>query len=243
MAERQTRRPQKPLSERACGFESRSGHTVLPFQRLFKRTGPPRSHEKVTSRAVPAGCRPPPCPDPELPAQAGTAPAVRSRPRRITRRISSPKRTRCSIRAAATGLDVGPQPWMAQHRQGPTPEVLDVRHGLVAVGDEALHELTGEALIDGRAGLCLAELRHDARVRPRRRGFLRPVRSSWMSSASRPATICITSISIWADPAACGVSAAWRVPIAVCMPTGGSTFPSSSRQSRGTLTNASRKFH
>ncbi len=26
MAERQTRRPQKPLSERACGFESRSGH-------------------------------------------------------------------------------------------------------------------------------------------------------------------------------------------------------------------------
>src|ERR1700749_3528201 len=26
MAEWQTRRPQKPLSERACGFESRSGH-------------------------------------------------------------------------------------------------------------------------------------------------------------------------------------------------------------------------
>ena len=29
MAEWQTRRPQKPLSERACGFESRSGHVVL----------------------------------------------------------------------------------------------------------------------------------------------------------------------------------------------------------------------
>src|ERR1700733_4929642 len=30
MAEWQTRRPQKPLSERACGFESRSGHGVCP---------------------------------------------------------------------------------------------------------------------------------------------------------------------------------------------------------------------
>ena len=29
MAEWQTRRPQKPLSERACGFESRSGHDVM----------------------------------------------------------------------------------------------------------------------------------------------------------------------------------------------------------------------
>ena len=29
MAEWQTRRPQKPLSERACGFESRSGHGAL----------------------------------------------------------------------------------------------------------------------------------------------------------------------------------------------------------------------
>ena len=27
MAEWQTRRPQKPLSERACGFKSRSGHS------------------------------------------------------------------------------------------------------------------------------------------------------------------------------------------------------------------------
>ena len=33
MAEWQTRRPQKPLSERACGFESRSGHGVM--SRIF----------------------------------------------------------------------------------------------------------------------------------------------------------------------------------------------------------------
>ena len=33
MAEWQTRRPQKPLSERACGFKSRSGHKVIPGRR------------------------------------------------------------------------------------------------------------------------------------------------------------------------------------------------------------------
>ena len=37
MAEWQTRRPQKPLSERACGFESRSGHDVFAGNRSERR--------------------------------------------------------------------------------------------------------------------------------------------------------------------------------------------------------------
>ena len=40
MAEWQTRRPQKPLSERACGFESRSGHALAGSPALWATSAP-----------------------------------------------------------------------------------------------------------------------------------------------------------------------------------------------------------